>query len=74
MAVHTRGEEPQRLKPSSPEPEKLLICRHRGPIHHNIFMTATTRNILPNVVALVIRIGFWGPIYHSYDEEPPTYC
>ena len=25
----------------------------------------------PNVGALIIRIGFWGPLYYIYDKEPP---
>ena len=24
-----------------------------------------------NIGALIIRIGFWGPIYYSYKKEPP---
>ena len=23
----------------------------------------------PNVGALIIRIGFWGPLYHNYNKE-----
>ena len=24
-----------------------------------------------NIGALIIRIGFWGPLYYSYIKEPP---
>ena len=24
-----------------------------------------------NKAALIIRIGFWGPLYYNYNEEPP---
>ena len=24
-----------------------------------------------NIGALVIRIGFWSPVYYSYTKEPP---
>ena len=24
-----------------------------------------------NIRALIIRIGFWGPLYHNYNQEPP---
>ena len=31
-----------------------------------------------NIGALIIRIGFWGPVYYSYNKEPPgpysNYC
>ena len=23
--------------------------------------------------ALIIRIGFWGPLYYNYDKEPPKW-
>ena len=26
-----------------------------------------------DVGALIIRIGFWGPLYYNYDKEPPEY-
>ena len=26
---------------------------------------------LPNVGALIIRRGFWGPLYDNYNKEPP---
>ena len=25
----------------------------------------------PNIEALIIRIGFWGPIDYNYSKEPP---
>ena len=24
-----------------------------------------------NIGALIIRLGFWGPLYHNYNKEPP---
>ena len=24
-----------------------------------------------NILALIIRMGFWGSLYYTYDEEPP---
>ena len=26
---------------------------------------------LSNIGALIIRIGFWGPVYYTYNKEPP---
>ena len=31
--------------------------------------TLNRRN--PNIRASIIRIGFWGPLYYIYNEEPP---
>ena len=25
----------------------------------------------PNIGSLIIRIGFWGPLYYIYNKEPP---
>ena len=25
----------------------------------------------PNIGALIIRTGFWGPLYYNYNKEPP---
>ena len=25
----------------------------------------------PDIGALIIRIGFWGPFYYKYNKEPP---
>ena len=25
-----------------------------------------------DIGALIIRIGFWGPFYYNYNQEPPT--
>ena len=27
----------------------------------------------PSVVALIIRIGFWAPLYYNDNKEPPNY-
>ena len=27
--------------------------------------------LVDNIGALIIRIGFWGPLHYSYDKEPP---
>ena len=27
--------------------------------------------LLFTIEALIIRIGFWGPLYYSYNKEPP---
>ena len=27
--------------------------------------------VLSNIGALIIRIRFWGPVYHNYNKEPP---
>ena len=27
----------------------------------------------PTIGALIIRIGFWGPLYYKYNKEPPKY-
>ena len=24
-----------------------------------------------HIGALIIRVGFWGPLYHNYNKEPP---
>ena len=29
------------------------------------------RQFEPYIEALIIRIGFWGPLYYSYNKEPP---
>ena len=34
----------------------------------------TFRHFSPNhgtVEVLIIRIGFWGPVYYNYNKEPP---
>ena len=28
-------------------------------------------SIVANIGALIIRIGFWGPLYYNYNKEPP---
>ena len=28
-------------------------------------------SLVDNIGALIIRIGFWGPVHYSYDKEPP---
>ena len=34
---------------------------------------STTTMAVTNVGALMIRIGFWGPVYYNYNKEPPKY-
>ena len=52
--------------PSPPRenPPTSMQTEHR---HHK---NNSSRQILTNIGALIIRIGFWDPVYYNYDKEP----
>ena len=59
------------FKPGSPGAAK----RGQGP---GPGFVACAVAVSHNIGALIIRIGFWGPVYYSYNKEPPgpysNYC
>ena len=58
-------------------------CERHGEDHDRLLATGeqqasgvlagpVTLNFKPvNIGALIIRIGFWGPLYYNYNKEPP---
>ena len=58
------------LEPSSaPQPRTAQFYLYlKPPYQRTLAETAQTDN---NVGAFVIRIGFWGPLYYTYNKKPP---
>ena len=58
-------------------PKKDII---QHPPKHNTYPTKAVKEglrqlgfsfLLQNIGPLIIRIGFWGPLYYNYKKEPP---
>ena len=47
--------------------------RFRVQPQHNVFEVEqkTIRSVMDTIGALIIRIGFWNPLYYKYKKEPP---
>ena len=45
-----------------------IECVH---LHTATVIKQTRLRITTNIGALIIRIGFWGPLYYSYNKKPP---
>ena len=54
-------------------PAPIPKQRQRTTTSRTTMMTTTTRTTTTTKVrgASIIKIGFWGPLYHSYKKEPP---
>ena len=61
------------------QPSPMYPCcrKYTGPANGNLFkepsiFIGSLKEELAIVGALIIRIGFWGPLYYTYNKEPPS--
>ena len=48
-------------------PAQMRLQLKTGRYHSS---TSGARTVRDHVGALIIRIGFWGPLYYNYNKEP----
>ena len=51
--------------------QDIEVAGHENPTACSVDEVLTGKIESGTIGALIIRIGFWGPLYDNYSEEPP---